>query len=124
MKHASGDELNALLETYTLRDHEFEQANGYAARSEVVGVLKGLGFSEEDFDKKISLLSGGEKTRVSLGRLLLSKPDILLLDEPTNHLDLPSIAWLESYIINYSGSVLIVAHDRYFSTVQLPNNRT
>ena len=114
MKHASGDELNALLETYTLRDHEFEQANGYAARSEVVGVLKGLGFSEEDFDKKISLLSGGEKTRVSLGRLLLSKPDILLLDEPTNHLDLPSIAWLESYIINYSGSVLIVAHDRYF----------
>ena len=114
MKHASGDELNALLETYTLRDHEFEQANGYAARSEVVGVFKGLGFSEEDFDKKISLLSGGEKTRVSLGRLLLSKPDILLLDEPTNHLDLPSIAWLESYIINYSGSVLIVAHDRYF----------
>lgn len=114
MKHAQGAELDKLLNDYTLCDHEFENKNGYAARSEVAGILKGLGFSEEDFGKKISMLSGGEKTRVSLGKLLLSKPDILLLDEPTNHLDLPSIAWLETYIINYRGSVVIVAHDRYF----------
>lgn len=114
MKHAEGQELEKLLNTYTLRNHEFEQQNGYAARSEVVGVLKGLGFTEKEFDKRISLLSGGEKTRVSLSKLLLSKPDILLLDEPTNHLDLPSIAWLETYLTNYAGSVVIVAHDRYF----------
>ena len=114
MKHAKDEELEQLLNTYTLRNHEFEQQNGYAVRSEVVGVLKGLGFSETEFDKKISLLSGGEKTRVSLSKLLLSSPDILLLDEPTNHLDLPSISWLETYISNYKGSVVIVAHDRYF----------
>ena len=114
MKHASGDELNALLETYTLRDHEFEQANGYAARSEVVGVLKGLGFSEEDFDKKISLLSGGEKTRVSLGRLLLSKPDILLLDEPTNYLDENHIEWLRRYLQEYENAFILISHDMEF----------
>lgn len=115
MKHASSeDELNTMLETYTRLTHEFEQANGYAYKSEITGVLKGLGFSEEDFSKKIDTLSGGQKTRVSLGRLLLSKPDLILLDEPTNHLDMDSIAWLETFLSNYPGAVLIVSHDRYF----------
>ena len=114
MKHAEGDELEKLLDAYTKKNHEFEQQNGYAVRSEVTGVLKGLGFTEEEFDKRISSLSGGEKTRVALSRLLLTHPDILLLDEPTNHLDLPSITWLEGFLSNYRGSVIIVAHDRYF----------
>ena len=115
MKHAhSEEELNAMLETYTRLTHEFELANGYAYKSEITGVLKGLGFSEEDFSKHIDTLSGGQKTRVSLGRLLLSKPDIILLDEPTNHLDMDSIAWLETFLMNYPGAVLIVSHDRYF----------
>ena len=83
-------------------------------RSEVVGVLKGLGFSESDFEKQVDSLSGGQKTRVALGKLLLTKPDIILLDEPTNHLDMDSISWLETYLLNYSGAVLIVSHDRYF----------
>lgn len=104
----------ALLEEYTRLNHEFELKDGYAYRSEVVGVLKGLGFSEPEFDKQISTLSGGQKTRVALGKLLLSKPDILLLDEPTNHLDMNSIAWLEGYLLSYPGSVLVVCHDRYF----------
>ncbi|SET44740.1 ABC-F family ATP-binding cassette domain-containing protein [[Clostridium] polysaccharolyticum] len=114
MKHASGEKLESLLNQYSKLTHEFEMNNGYAYKSEITGVLKGLGFTEEDFDKKTSTLSGGQKTRVSLGKLLLSKPDIILLDEPTNHLDLNSIAWLETYLINYPGTVLIVAHDRYF----------
>ena len=114
MKHAEGYELEKLLDAYTKKNHEFEQQNGYAVRSEVTGVLKGLGFTEEEFDKRISSLSGGEKTRVALSRLLLTHPDILLLDEPTNHLDLPSITWLEGFLSNYRGSVIIVAHDRYF----------
>lgn len=115
MKHArSEEELNEMLTTYTRLNHEFEQANGYAYKSEITGVLKGLGFSEEDFSKPIQSLSGGQKTRVSLGRLLLSKPDIILLDEPTNHLDMESIAWLETFLSNYPGAVLIVSHDRYF----------
>ena len=114
MKHADGEELSRLMDAYTRASHEFEQANGYAWKSEIVGVLKGLGFSEEDFGKQVSTLSGGQKTRVYLGRLLLSRPDIILLDEPTNHLDMASIAWLETYLLNYPGSVLIVAHDRYF----------
>ncbi len=114
MKSASGGELEALLDSYTLCSHEFERQNGYAVRSEVTGVLKGLGFTEEEFDKPIDRLSGGEKTRVALSRLLLSRPDILLLDEPTNHLDLPSITWLENFLRGYAGSVIIVAHDRYF----------
>ena len=92
----------------------FEQENGYAYESEITGVLKGLGFQEEEFSRPVSTLSGGQKTRVSLGKLLLSKPDILLLDEPTNHLDLNSITWLETYLLNYTGAVLIVSHDRYF----------
>lgn len=114
MKHASGQQLEDLLKTYTRLNHEFELANGYAYQSEITGVLKGLGFMEEEFSKSISTLSGGQKTRVSLGKLLLSKPDIILLDEPTNHLDMESIAWLETYLLNYRGAVIIVAHDRYF----------
>lgn len=114
MKLAQGQELDQLLNVYTRLNHEFETRNGYAYKSEVTGIIKGLGFTEEDFGKKISTLSGGQKTRIALGKLLLSKPDILLLDEPTNHLDLVSIAWLETFLINYDGSVIIVAHDRYF----------
>lgn len=114
MKHAQGKELDQMLHTYTRLTHEFEIRNGYAYKSEVTGILKGLGFTEEDFDKKVNILSGGQKTRIALGKLLLSKPDILLLDEPTNHLDLISIAWLETFLINYDGAVVIVAHDRYF----------
>ena len=114
MKHVTGEELEQMLETYTRLTHEFELAEGYSYRSEIVGVLKGLGFTEEDFPREISTLSGGQKTRVSLGKLLLSRPDIILLDEPTNHLDMSSIAWLENYLLNYKGAVIIVAHDRYF----------
>lgn len=114
MKHASDEQLEKLLEQYSKLTHEFEINDGYAYKSEITGVLKGLGFEESDFDKKTNELSGGQKTRVSLGKLLLSKPDIILLDEPTNHLDLNSITWLETYLINYPGTVLIVAHDRYF----------
>ena len=114
MKHASGEELENMLSTYSRLNHEFELQNGYAYQSEVTGVLKGLGFTEEEFTKPVSALSGGQKTRVSLGKLLLTKPDIILLDAPTNHLDMNSIAWLEGYLTNYDGSVIIVAHDRYF----------
>ena len=114
LKSLSGEALENRLETYNRLQSEFEARNGYACESEIVGVLKGLGFSEEDFSKKTDTLSGGQKTRVSLGKLLLTNPDILLLDEPTNHLDLNSIAWLETYLINYLGAVFIVSHDRYF----------
>ncbi|MDD3222022.1 MAG: ABC-F family ATP-binding cassette domain-containing protein [Lachnospiraceae bacterium] len=114
MKNASGEELDKLLQTYARLRQSFEDKNGYAYQSEIIGVLKGLGFTEEDFSKEVRLLSGGQKTRVALGRLLLSKPDILLLDEPTNHLDMNSTAWLETFLMNYKGSVVIVAHDRYF----------
>ena len=114
MKHVTGAELDQMLDTYTRLNHEFELANGYSYQSEITGVLKGLGFAEEDFTKEISTLSGGQKTRVSLGKLLLSRPDIIMLDEPTNHLDMESISWLETYLMNYKGAVIIVAHDRYF----------
>lgn len=114
MKDASGETLESLMNTYTRLNHQFELENGYAYKSEVTGVLKGLGFGEDDFTKQIETLSGGQKTRVALGKLLLSKPDILLLDEPTNHLDMESISWLETYLLNYPGAVLIVSHDRYF----------
>ena len=114
MNTVTGDELNRLMETYTRLTHQFELENGYAYKSELTGVLKGLGFTEEDYDKQIETLSGGQKTRVALGKMLLSKPDILLLDEPTNHLDMESISWLETYLLNYPGAVFIVSHDRYF----------
>ena len=114
LKSLSGDALSARLDTYTRLTAAFERENGYAYESEIAGVLKGLGFDEEEFSKKVDTLSGGQKTRVSLGKLLLTRPDILLLDEPTNHLDLNSIAWLETYLMNYHGAVLIVSHDRYF----------
>ena len=114
MKELSGENLDTALEQYTRMNHEFELKNGYAYKSEVVGVLKGLGFEEEEFDKHVNKLSGGQKTRVSLGKLLLSHPDLIMLDEPTNHLDMNSIAWLETFLLNYDGAVLVVVHDRYF----------
>ena len=114
MKHAEGDTLAALMNTYDRINHTFEQQNGYAWKSEITGVLKGLGFAESDFSKPVDTLSGGQKTRVSLGKLLLSRPDIILLDEPTNHLDMDSITWLETFLMNYQGAIIIVSHDRYF----------
>lgn len=114
MKTLQGDALTQLLESYNRLSTEFERRDGYAYQSELAGVLKGLGFKEEEFSKKVETLSGGQKTRAALGKLLLSKPDIILLDEPTNHLDMNSIAWLETYLLSYPGAVIIVAHDRYF----------
>ena len=114
MKHLTGSELEGLYSSYTALTHSYELMDGYAAKSRVVGILKGLGFEEADFDRKINTLSGGQKTRVFLAKLLLEEPDIILLDEPTNHLDLRSIEWLESYLLNYKGAVIIVSHDRYF----------
>lgn len=114
MQHVVGDELNDLMDQYAKLNHSFELKNGYAYKSEIYGVLKGLGFAEEDYEKAISSLSGGQKTRVALAKLLLSQPDIILLDEPTNHLDIKSITWLEGFLSNYKGAVLIVSHDRYF----------
>lgn len=114
MKHANGDALEDLMKQYTSLTHAFETGGGYLYRSELVGVLKGLGFTEDEFSKPAATLSGGQKTRVALGRLLLQNPDLIILDEPTNHLDMNSIAWLETYLLNYKGAVLIVSHDRYF----------
>ena len=114
MSHVEGDDLSRLMETYTNLEHRFQLQNGYSYKSEIEGVIKGLGFTEEDFNKQVGTLSGGQKTRVALCKLLLEKPDIIMLDEPTNHLDLNSIKWLETYLLNYNGAVLIIAHDRYF----------
>ncbi|MCD8053903.1 MAG: ABC-F family ATP-binding cassette domain-containing protein [Lachnospiraceae bacterium] len=114
MKSASGDKLAAMMETYDRLNQDFERQNGYACESEIVGVLKGLGFAESEFDSPCATLSGGQKTRVSLGKLLLTRPDCILLDEPTNHLDIASIAWLEGFLSSYPGAVIVVAHDRYF----------
>jgi len=114
MKDAAGEQLEQMLSTYSRLNHAFELAGGYSWNSEITGVLKGLGFAEEDFSKTVATLSGGQKTRVSLGKLLLTRPDLILLDEPTNHLDMDSISWLETYLLNYRGAVIIVAHDRYF----------
>lgn len=114
MTELQGEALEDLLVKYHQLHDLFEHQNGYAYESEVQGVLRGLGFSEEDFNKTMDMLSGGQKTRVSLGKLLVMKPDILLLDEPINHLDLTSIEWLETFLMNYKGTVVIVAHDRYF----------
>ena len=114
MSGVSGDELHKLMENYTNLEHRFQLLNGYSYKSEIEGVIKGLGFTEDDFNREVGTLSGGQKTRVALGKMLLSKPDILLLDEPTNHLDMESISWLETYLLNYPGAVFIVSHDRYF----------
>ena len=114
MKHMEGEALEQALSTYTRLNHEFEIQNGYAYRSEVVGILKGLGFEESEFEKRVNTLSGGQKTRIALGKLLLRKPDLILLDEPTNHLDMNSIAWLETFLATYKGAVVVIAHDRYF----------
>lgn len=114
MHSASEDALQRLMDTYAGLTHAFESANGYAYKSEVTGVLKGLGFTEEEFGRSISTLSGGQKTRVALGKLLLLAPSLIILDEPTNHLDMSSITWLETYLLNYRGAVIIVSHDRYF----------
>ncbi len=114
MQTASGEELNTLLERYHRIQTEFEAKDGYACKSQIMGIINGLGFVGNDIDKSINTLSGGQKTRVALGKLLLLEPDLLILDEPTNHLDLASIQWLETYLSNYKGSVLIVSHDRYF----------
>ena len=114
MKGADEATLSVLMEKYSNLTHRFESGGGYAYKSELTGVLKGLGFSEEEFSKSISTLSGGQKTRVALGKLLLLSPDLIILDEPTNHLDMNSISWLETYLLNYKGAVLIVSHDRFF----------
>ncbi len=130
MKTASSDELPMIMERYSRLTHDFELRNGFAINSEVTGVLKGLGFSEDEFDKSISTLSGGQKTRVALARLLLSRPPLLILDEPTNHLDLASIEWLEGFLTGYKGAVIIVAHDRYFldrivtKVIEIENSHT
>lgn len=114
MHQYEGEALEKHLNDYHKLLHEFEALDGYSYKSEVSGVLKGLGFMEEEFDHLVEELSGGQKTRVALARLLVSKPDIILLDEPTNHLDIDSITWLETFLLNYKGAVVIVAHDRYF----------
>ncbi len=129
MKTASGEALQQLMNAYTNLTHDFETGGGYAYRSELTGVLKGLGFQEEEFGRSVSTLSGGQKTRVALGKLLLLKPDLIILDEPTNHLDMSSITWLETYLLNYRGAVIIVSHDRYFldrianKVIELDNTR-
>ena len=115
MSEAQDEEaLSRLGESYTRLNTAFEDAGGYDYRSRIQGVLKGLGFADGMQDQDTGLLSGGELTRLYLARLLLSKPDLLLLDEPTNHLDLSALAWLESYLADYPGSVLVVSHDRFF----------
>ena len=130
MKYKSGDELENMLSEYNSLMTKFESQNGYACESEITGVIKGLGFTDEAFDQRISTLSGGQKTRVALGKILLSSPDLIILDEPTNHLDMNSISRLEGFLKNYKGAVLIVAHDRYFidmiatKIVELDNGRS
>ncbi|MFR5471695.1 MAG: ABC-F family ATP-binding cassette domain-containing protein [Romboutsia sp.] len=106
--------LEKLMNEYSNKLEAFSDMNGYGYKSEAKGVLKGLGFSDEDMDKPISILSGGEKTRVLLGKLLLKKPTLLLLDEPTNHLDSEAIEWLEVFLKQYKGTVILISHDRYF----------
>lgn len=114
MNRFQGKELEEHLENYHKLLHEFEALDGYSYHSEVTGILKGLGFAEEEFSQQVEALSGGQKTRVALAKLLVTRPDVILLDEPTNHLDIDSISWLETFLLNYKGAVVIVAHDRYF----------
>lgn len=114
MNLVTGDELAALMDKYANASARFEREGGLTYKSEIIGVLRGLGFEQEDFTREISTLSGGQKTRVALGKLLITKPDLIILDEPTNHLDMNAIMWLENYLLNYKGTVFIVSHDRYF----------
>ena len=114
MENLKGEALTETISVYTDLLHKFERENGYAYKGEVTGVLKGLGFNQAEYDQQVSTLSGGQRTRVALGKLLVQKPDLIMLDEPTNHLDMNSIRWLETYLSNYKGTVLIVSHDRYF----------
>lgn len=129
MQAKEGSALEALMKQYASLTHAFETGDGYLYKSELTGVLKGLGFPESEFGKPVSTLSGGQKTRVALGKLLLLKPDLIILDEPTNHLDMSSITWLETYLLNYRGAVIIVSHDRYFldrianKVIELDNTR-
>lgn len=113
-ENSSPNELKQLMDSYGKKYEDFEERNGYGYKSEVLGTLRGLGFKDEEMDKKINVLSGGEKTRVLLGKLLLSKPTLLMLDEPTNHLDSDSVEWLEGFLRAYNGTVIIISHDRYF----------
>lgn len=114
MKHCTGEQLDKIMDTYNRLSAYFDRENGYAYRSEITGVLKGLGFDKDDYDRHINTLSGGQKMRIALGRLLLTRPDLIILDEPTNHLDMESVKWLEGFLSAYQGSVIIVSHDRYF----------
>lgn len=114
MGSVKGSELETLMDDYHKLEEAFDRAGGYRIASDISGTLKGLGFSEDEFSKKVNTLSGGQKTRVALSKLLVGTPDMIILDEPTNHLDMNSIIWLENYLLNYRGAVLIVSHDRYF----------
>lgn len=114
MENESGNELESVIKQYDQTRHRFEQLGGYSYKSEITGVLKGLGFTEDEFNQPVKSLSGGEKTRAALAKMLLKNPELIILDEPANHLDLSAIRWLEGYLANYKGAVLVVAHDRYF----------
>ncbi len=114
MSSVPSESYDAFMEQYSRLRHQFDESDGYSYQSRINGILKGLGFTEEEYSQPVYTLSGGQKTRVFLGKLLLIKPDILLLDEPTNHLDIESIQWLEDFLRGYAGSVIIISHDRYF----------
>ena len=114
MTQLTGHELDRVIEEYNELLPEFRDRNGYAYRGEITGILRGLGFQDEESGKSIATLSGGQKTRVALAKLLLEAPDVIFLDEPTNHLDIDALRWLETYLASYRGTVLIISHDRYF----------
>jgi ATP-binding cassette subfamily F protein 3 len=130
MSNPSDDEeVNLIMEEYATINDEFEKLDGYSYQSRIKGVLNGLGFKHDDFNKNINKLSGGQKNRVMLARLLLTSPDILFLDEPTNHLDIKSVEWLEKFIKDYKGTIILISHDRYFldsvtSKTLFLNNKT